>query len=75
MDFQRFKTPTLRNVALTAPYLHDGSAQTLEAATEAMFTFQTGKEVSKEEIDKLVLFMKTLTGENPMMSYVHPGLE
>lgn len=75
VDFQRFKTPTLRNVALTAPYLHDGSAQTLEAATEAMFTFQTGKEVSKEEIDKLVLFMKTLTGENPMMSYVHPGLE
>ncbi len=75
LDFQRFKTPSLRNVALTAPYLHDGSALTLEEATEAMFKYQTGKKVSKADIDKLVLFMKTLTGKNPMMSYVHPGLE
>lgn len=74
-DFQRFKTPGLRNIALTAPYLHDGSALTLEVATEVMFTYQMGKEVPKQDIGKLVLFMNTLTGENPMMSYIHPGLE
>lgn len=75
VDFQRFKTPGLRNIALTAPYLHDGTAATLEAATEAMFVYQMGKEVPKQDIDKLVLFMNTLTGENPLMSYIHPGLE
>lgn len=70
-DFQRFKTPSLRNVALTAPYLHDGTVKTLEEATEAMFKFQMGKTYTPEEIKKLVLFMNTLTGENKMMSYVH----
>lgn len=66
-DFQRFKTPTLRNVALTAPYLHDGTALTLQDATKAMLTYQTGKEVSESEIDLIVAFMNTLTGENPFM--------
>lgn len=72
LDFQRFKTPTLRNVALTAPYLHDGTAKTLEEATEAMFKYQMGQEYTTDDIRKLVLFMNTLTGENKMMSYVHP---
>lgn len=63
-DFQRFKTPTLRNIALTAPYLHDGSALTLQEATEAMLKYQTGKELSENEIELLVAFMNTLTGEN-----------
>lgn len=62
-DFQRFKTPTLRNVELTAPYLHDGSALTLEDATKAMFKYQTGKAVTDDEITLIVDFMKTLTGE------------
>jgi cytochrome c peroxidase len=30
MDMGRFRTPTLRNIALTAPYMHDGSIATLE---------------------------------------------
>lgn len=63
-DFQRFKTPTLRNVALTAPYLHDGSALTLEDATKSMFKYQTGKEAKDSDIELIVAFMKTLTGEN-----------
>lgn len=33
-DFEKFKVPTLRNVALTAPYMHDGSLRTLEQVIE-----------------------------------------
>lgn len=66
-DFQRFKTPTLRNVALTAPYLHDGTALTLQDATKTMLKYQTGKELSTQEIDLIVAFMNTLTGEHKFM--------
>lgn len=66
-DFQRFKTPTLRNVALTSPYLHDGTAATLEDATKAMLKYQTGKELPAADIDRIVAFMKTLTGKSKYM--------
>ena len=66
-DFQRFKTPTLRNVALTAPYLHDGSALTLQDATQAMLKYQTGKTLPAPDVELLVAFMNTLTGENKYM--------
>lgn len=66
-DFQRFKTPTLRNVALTAPYLHDGSALTLQDATQAMLKYQTGKTLPDPDVELLVAFMNTLTGENKYM--------
>lgn len=67
-DFQRFKTPTLRNIALTAPYLHDGTAATLQDATKAMLKYQTGKELADSDIELIVAFMNTLTGENKYMS-------
>lgn len=66
-DLQRFKTPTLRNVALTAPYLHDGTAATLHDATKVMLTYQTGKQLADREVDLIVAFMNTLTGENKYM--------
>lgn len=63
-DFQRFKTPTLRNVALTAPYLHDGTALTLHDATQSMLKYQTGKTLPDSDVELIVAFMNTLTGEN-----------
>lgn len=63
-DRYRFKVPTLRNIALTAPYLHDGTAATLEEAVEAMFKYQTGAKYTQQDVDLLVKFMNTLTGEN-----------
>lgn len=66
-DFQRFKTPTLRNIALTAPYLHDGTAQTLQEATKYMLKYQTGKELPDPEVELIVTFMNTLTGEHKYM--------
>jgi cytochrome c peroxidase len=62
-DKHVFKVPSLRNVSRTFPYFHDGSAATLEDAVEVMSKYQLGRELSPEEIDMIVLFLKTLDGE------------
>lgn len=78
-DTGAFKTPTLRNVARTAPYMHDGSLQTLEQVVD----FYAGGGNSNPYLDReihmihltgqerrdLVEFLKSLTGELP------PGLQ
>lgn len=58
-----FKVPSLRNVALTAPYFHDGSAPRLADAVKVMGTHQLGQSLSDSEIDLIVKFLLTLTGE------------
>lgn len=62
-DRHVFKVPGLRNVALTAPYFHDGSALTLDDAVTVMGRYQLGRELSQEDIQALVAFLHTLTGE------------
>ncbi|MHB2249584.1 cytochrome-c peroxidase [Pseudomonas fitomaticsae] len=57
-----FKVPSLRNVALTAPYFHDGSAPTLERAVDVMFQYQLGRMPSEEDKTLIIQFLKTLTG-------------
>lgn len=61
-DRHVFRVPSLRNVELTAPYFHDGSARTLTDAVEVMARYQLGKELSAEQVGKLVEFLKSLTG-------------
>ena len=63
-DLHRFKVPGLRNIALTAPYFHDGSFQTLEDAVRAMAKYELGREISDEDVKAVVAFMNTLTGKN-----------
>ncbi|MCW8193446.1 cytochrome-c peroxidase [Proteobacteria bacterium 005FR1] len=60
-----FKVPTLRNVELTYPYFHDGAIWSLEQATDIMARLQLGRTLTKAEIDSIVAFLKTLTGEQP----------
>ncbi|MCC6336116.1 MAG: cytochrome-c peroxidase [Myxococcales bacterium] len=60
-----FKVPTLRNIEKTGPYLHDGSLKTLEEAVTFMGTYQLGKDLKKEEVDSIIVFLKALTGELP----------
>jgi cytochrome c peroxidase len=60
-DRHVFKVPSLRNVAQTAPYFHDGSAATLEDAIDVMFKFQLGRVGSKEDKAFIVKFLKTLS--------------
>ena len=60
-----FKVPSLRNVAQTAPYFHDGSARTLPEAVQVMFTYQLGRTASAQDVALIVKFLGTLTGEQP----------
>lgn len=64
-DRMNFKVPILRNIELTYPYFHDGAVWTLEEAVETMGRLQLGRDFSKEEVGKIVAFLKTLTGEQP----------
>jgi cytochrome c peroxidase len=58
-----FRVPSLRNVALTAPYFHDGRAQTLEQAIGEMARSQLGTVLTAEETGLIAGFLRTLTGE------------
>ncbi len=60
-----WKVPTLRNIALTAPYFHNGSVKTLDRAVKVMAKMQLGKDLSKEEVADIVAFLDALTGEFP----------
>ncbi|SDR76889.1 cytochrome c peroxidase [Halopseudomonas litoralis] len=60
-----FKVPSLRNVELTYPYFHDGAYWSLEEATDVMARLQLGRELQEQEIDNVVAFLKTLTGDQP----------
>ena len=62
-DRYRFKTPTLRNVALTYPYYHDGSVQTLNDAITMMAKYQVGRDMSAADAQKVESFLNALTGE------------
>lgn len=62
-DKHKFKVPTLRNIALTHPYFHDGSAKTLEEAIGIMSTHQIDKKFSSPQIAEIASFLRTLTGE------------
>ena len=62
-DMHRFKVPGLRNVALTWPYYHDGTRSTLEQAVKDMGRYQSGVELSDEQIASIVAFLNTLTGQ------------
>ena len=62
-DRHRFKVPGLRNVALTAPYFHDGTQATLDEAVKAMAKYEVGVDLSEQETKQLVAFLQPLTGE------------
>ena len=74
-DKGAFKTPTIRNVALSAPYMHDGSQKTLEEVVEHYAKGGTPNpglsnkikklDLTAEQKADLVEFMKACTGEFP----------
>jgi len=74
-DFSRIKTdkrmwrvPSLRNVAITAPYFHNGAVKTLDEAVRVMAKTQLNRDLSGNEVTYLVEFLKTLTGEFPQIA-------
>lgn len=59
-DKMNFKVPSLRNVAQTAPYLHDGSIRTLEEMIDIMGEYQLGQKLLREDIQDIKAFLSTL---------------
>ena len=60
-----FKVPTLRNIALTPPYFHDGTQENLEDAVRIMARVQLGQTLEDAQIADIVAFLGSLTGELP----------
>jgi len=70
-DRMMFKVPTLRNITKTAPYFHDGSVPTLDAAVRQMGRYQLGLTLSDAETAAIVSWLGALTGELPT-EYIKP---
>ncbi|RWQ60230.1 MAG: c-type cytochrome [Mesorhizobium sp.] len=62
-DRHVFRVPSLRNVAVTAPYFHDGRTASLADAVKIMARSQLGRELDQRDADLIVKFLATLTGE------------
>lgn len=62
-----FKVLSLRNIELTEPYFHDGKIKTLKEAVETMMKHQVGYIIEEKEIKNIVKFLKTLTGDTPII--------
>ncbi len=64
-----FRASPLRNIELTAPYFHSGAVWSLEEAVEVMGTAQLGSKLKAGEVASITAFLKTLTGEIPVVQY------
>lgn len=67
-DRNRWRVPSLRNVAITAPYFHNGAVDSLDQAVRIMGRSQLSKTLSDEEVGSIVEFLKSLTGKIPVQS-------
>ncbi len=70
-DKHLWKVPTLRNIAVTAPYFHNGSVKTLEDAVLVMASTQLNTKPDKQQVEDIVAFLKALTGEFPEQPLPH----
>ena len=60
-----FRVPSLRNVALTPPYFHNGSIERLNNAVRAIAYYQVGRIMPIEDVEYIVAFLQSLSGELP----------
>lgn len=74
VDRMMFKVPSLRNVAQTAPYFHDGSVPTLDSAVKAMGKHQLGLSLSEQEVGSIVTWLGSLSGAPPAELIQPPAL-
>jgi cytochrome c peroxidase len=64
-----FKSPSLRNIALTSPYFHSGKVWSLEDAVSTMGSVQLGISLTKNDVQDIVAFLHTTTGLQPKVVY------
>lgn len=74
LDLYVFKVASLRNVAMTPPYFHDGSVPTLPEAVRVMARVQLGRTLSDTQIKEIVTFLESLTGALPAHFTTAPSL-
>ncbi|MDQ6957191.1 MAG: cytochrome c peroxidase, partial [Mariprofundaceae bacterium] len=67
-DNHVFRVQSWRNIAMTAPYFHDGSAKTLQEAVKTMAKVQLDVVLSNHDVNDIVAFLGTLTGELPVVT-------
>ena len=73
-DVMVFKVPTLRNVAMTGPYFHDGSVASLDKAVRLMARHQLGRELTDAQANAIVDWLGSLTGSIPLSYVAEPPL-
>lgn len=71
----RFKVPGLRNIEFTYPYFHNAITDNLRVAVSAMAYHQKNIRLTDKEKDRIVAFLKTLTGEHPDLSQNKPQMQ
>ncbi len=64
-DKYYFKVPSLRNIEKTAPYLHNGAIDSLPRVVRIMAEYQLGQQISDTDINKIVAFLRSLSGKIP----------
>ncbi len=69
-----FKVPSLRNVARTGPYLHDGSIGSLEEMVRIMGEYQLGQKLGRNDVRAIAAFLESLTGRVDAAYIAHPEL-
>jgi cytochrome c peroxidase len=70
-DRMVFKVPSLRNVEKTSPYFHNGKVENLSEAVKEMGEYQLGRDLRKDEVGSILVFLRALTGEIPA-EYIKP---
>lgn len=75
LDMHRFKVPGLRNIEFTYPYFHNAITDNLRVAVSAMAYHQKNIRLTDKEKDRIVAFLKTLTGEHPDLSQNKPQMQ
>jgi cytochrome c peroxidase len=70
-DIHMWRVPPLRNIALTAPYFHNGSVAQLEEAVRVMAWVQLKTRLNDQDVNDIVAFLKTLTGKIPEVALPH----
>jgi len=73
-DKMKFRVPSLRNIEKTGPYFHKGQLKELRTVVKKMAWHQLGQELTEEDIDNIVAFLKSLTGELPTDYIAEPEL-
>ncbi len=74
IDKMVFKVPSLRNIEKTGPYFHTGKVATLDQAVKEMADYELGKQLSQGDVQSIVTFLKSLTGEIPAEYIKEPVL-